>query len=91
MIKTNTDKYSVYRPEKKQLAAYGGLSGASGAERESPIGDDDNEEVRQRAVRALNLVLRFHTTFAKQLPALPPSHYPCISLNDAIRLLRHCS
>ncbi|KAF2722328.1 hypothetical protein K431DRAFT_302694 [Polychaeton citri CBS 116435] len=30
-------------PEKKQMAAYGGMSGASGAGRESPIGDDDNE------------------------------------------------
>ncbi|KAK5114509.1 hypothetical protein LTR62_002444 [Meristemomyces frigidus] len=31
-------------PEKKHSAGYGGLSGASGAGRESPIGDDDNEE-----------------------------------------------
>ena len=38
-----------YRPEKKHLSGYGGMPGASGAGRESPIGDDDNEEVRQRA------------------------------------------
>ncbi|EMC95572.1 hypothetical protein BAUCODRAFT_494698 [Baudoinia panamericana UAMH 10762] len=31
-------------PEKKQSTGYGGLSGAGGAGRESPIGDDDNEE-----------------------------------------------
>ena len=37
------------RPEKKHLSGYGGMPGASGAGRESPIGDDDNEEVRQRA------------------------------------------
>ncbi|KAK5124500.1 hypothetical protein LTR85_001717 [Meristemomyces frigidus] len=34
-------------PEKKQLAGYGGLSGAGGAGRESPIGDDDNEELSE--------------------------------------------
>lgn len=39
------------------------MPGASGAGRESPIGDDDNEEVRQRAGRALILVFRFHTNF----------------------------
>ena len=39
------------RPEKKHLSGYAGMpgAGASGAERESPIGEDDNEEVRQRA------------------------------------------
>lgn len=37
------------RPEKRHLAAISGIPGASGAGRESPIGDDDNEEVRQRA------------------------------------------
>lgn len=41
-------RLTFYRPEKKQLAGYAGLSGAGGAGRESPIGDDDNEEVRQR-------------------------------------------
>ncbi|KAK3674584.1 hypothetical protein LTR78_005670 [Recurvomyces mirabilis] len=34
-------------PEKKHLAGYGGLSGAGGAGRESPIGDDDNEELSE--------------------------------------------
>ncbi|TKA45541.1 hypothetical protein B0A54_04080 [Friedmanniomyces endolithicus] len=34
-------------PEKKHLAGYGGLSVAGGAERESPIGDDDNEELSE--------------------------------------------
>ncbi|KAM3413925.1 hypothetical protein BST61_g10596 [Cercospora zeina] len=30
-------------PEKRQLAGHGGISGAGGAGRNSPIGDDDNE------------------------------------------------
>ncbi|RMY26148.1 hypothetical protein D0865_16277 [Hortaea werneckii] len=34
-------------PEKKHSHGYSGLSGAGGAGQESPIGDDDNEEVRQ--------------------------------------------
>ncbi|KAK0937810.1 hypothetical protein LTR29_010595 [Friedmanniomyces endolithicus] len=34
-------------PEKKHLAGYGGLSVAGGAGRESPIGDDDNEELSE--------------------------------------------
>ena len=50
----------IIRPEKKRQAAFSGMSGVGGAGRESPIGDDDNEEVRQRA---LNLVFRFHTNF----------------------------
>ena len=37
------------RPEKKHLTGYSGMPGTSGVGRESPIGDDDNEEVRQRA------------------------------------------
>ena len=37
------------RPEKKHLAGYSAPSGFKGAGRDSPIGDDDNEEVRQRA------------------------------------------
>ena len=51
------------RPEKKQLPGYGGLSVAGGARRESPIGDDDNEEVRQRAVAGKIPDCRFLTSF----------------------------
>lgn len=40
------------------------MSGVDGAGRESPIGDDENEEVRQRAGCALILIFRFHTTFS---------------------------
>lgn len=61
-----------HRPEKKQLAGYGGLSSAGGAGRGSPIGDDDNEEVRQRAGSALNLIFRLRTASPKQHSARPP-------------------
>ena len=49
--KADTDEHCERRPEKKRLAGYSGMTGAGGAGRESPIGDDDNEEVRQRAAR----------------------------------------
>ena len=60
---------SVVRPEKKQLAGYGGLSVTGGVRKESPVGEDDNEEVRQRAGSALNPVFRSHKPSAKQLSA----------------------
>lgn len=84
----NTMKYEskltillINRPEKKQLAGYGGVSGAGGAGRESPIGDDDNDVVRQRAGYAKSR-LPFPHNF---LPAQPTQH-PCISLNVAFQL-----
>lgn len=49
------------------------MPGASGAGQESPIGDDDNEEVRQRVVRALKPVLRFYTNFTPQQLLQHPS------------------
>jgi len=68
------------RPEKKHLAGYGGLSVAGGAGRESPIGDDDNEEVRQQpALSAKSPDSRFHAAFPHHLPTLPrttPMHIP---------------
>ena len=43
------------RPEKKQHhPTYAGMPGAGGAGRDSPIGEDDNEEVRHRPGRALS-------------------------------------
>jgi hypothetical protein len=58
-----------YRPEKKQLAGYGGLSGAGGAGRDSPIGDDDNDLVRRaNSPCPLNLLL------FNNLPAPLPKH-----------------
>ncbi|KAK0873885.1 hypothetical protein LTR87_011815 [Friedmanniomyces endolithicus] len=65
-------------PEKKHLAGYGGLSVAGGAGRESPIGDDDNEEVRQQpALSAKSPDSRFHTPSSKHLsihPGTTPMH-----------------
>ncbi len=62
MIRRSLTKASTIRPEKKHQAASSGMPGIGGAGRESPIGDDDNEEVRQRAANsALNPVFRFHT------------------------------
>lgn len=46
------------RPEKKHAEADKGTSGVSGASRDSPVGSDDNEEVRQRALSTLKSDLR---------------------------------
>lgn len=70
------------RPEKKNQHPYGGLSGAGGAGRDSPIGDDDNEEVRQRSALALSprpSASPRDITFPPNIPAqmqFPRQHYP---------------
>lgn len=51
-------------------------STAGGAGRDSPIGDDDNEEVRQRSGFALNFVFRFHATLSLHTPPPHAMHLP---------------
>jgi hypothetical protein len=56
-----------FRPEKKQTSAFGGLPVAGATEKGSPIGDDDNEEVRQATTRAKSPSQLPHTRFFRSV------------------------
>lgn len=64
------------RPEKKNQHAYGAMPGASGAGRDSPIGDDDNEEVRQLALSPCPSASPRNITFPIHQPKTVHMHFP---------------
>ena len=78
--RTLTCLYTI-RPEKKRVAEQNGMPGLSGASRDSPSAEDDNDEVRQRAGSALNSYFRFHTNFRNP--------YSCTNSQPLMHLPQH--
>jgi hypothetical protein len=79
------------RPEKKNQHAYGAMPGPSGAGRDSPIGDDDNEEVRQLALSPCPSASPRNITFHIHQPQTMHMHFPRQHYPSPVRCPRHVS